>query len=222
METVIDLSHKLGNNVPVYPGDSAMSCVPVCTIADDEYSVHQITMGSHTGTHIDAPSHFIPSAKSISDISPSHFVRPIIVANLAGRLLPRQKITWDKHLAPYSAMMHPSVVLIIRTGWSNYWGTPVYFDHPYLDAECAQKIVDAGIRIVALDTPSPDRTPREGESSDYPAHKTILGAGGIIAENLTNLDQLPERGMTISLMPLNIEDCDGAPVRAFAWRTGDL
>jgi kynurenine formamidase len=120
-----------------------------------------------------------------------------------------------------------------------------YFDHPWLAKDVAERLLALGVRVVGTDTMSPDQSPSlpimissstvgggggetvtEGEEpiSDYGFHLSFLGAGGLIVENLTNLDTLlatqdaaePDTEVIVSLLPLKITGCDGAPVRAVA------
>ncbi|KAF8058778.1 putative cyclase [Lyophyllum atratum] len=217
--TIIDLSHKLDSNVQIYPGDPPFTCTPCTTVAKDGYSVHSLTLGSHTGTHIDAPSHFFANGKTIDQIPLPTLIGPLVLVDLTARnLRDRQMITWAD-IEPSAELMHPGVILVLHTGWSAYWGTPKYYDHPFLARDVATKIIERGVRILGVDTLNPDETEYQGVGGGegFGVHEVILGAGGIIAENLTNLAALDGHDQ-IALIPLNLEGSDGSPVRAFAWK----
>ncbi|KAH9976093.1 hypothetical protein BGW80DRAFT_900385 [Lactifluus volemus] len=114
-----------------------------------------------------------------------------------------------------------------------------YFDHPWITKDVAQRLVALGVRLIGTDTMSPDRSPadvtatadnnnlseEEEEEEDFGVHRVILGTGGLIVENLTNLDALldaqdavgPGEEVVVSLLPLKISGCDASPVRAVAW-----
>jgi kynurenine formamidase len=114
--------------------------------------------------------------------------------------------------------MHNGVIVLLHTGWSKHWGTSKYHDHPFISREAAEKIIATGVRVLGVDTLSPDETfveRTDGEPS-FAVHKVILGSGGVIAENLTNLDMILGKDAIVSLIPLNIRGCDGSPVRGFA------
>ncbi|KAG6856389.1 hypothetical protein H0H87_005007 [Tephrocybe sp. NHM501043] len=217
--TIVDLSHKLNSNVQIYPGDPQFSCRPYATIVKDGYSVHSVSLGSHTGTHIDAPSHFFADGTTIDQIPLSSLFAPLVIVDLRkNHLQDRQAITWAC-LKPYAELMSPGVVLVLHTGWYAHWGSPKYFEHPFITRDTAEKIVERGVRIVGVDTLSPDETEYQGVGGlqGFGAHEVFLGVGGMIVENLTGLDNL--QGQThIGLVPLNLEGCDGSPVRAFAWK----
>lgn len=198
----------------VYPGDPVFCCRSAANIPEHGYNVRSLSLGSHTGTHVDAPFHFFADGKTIDHFPLSTFVGPALVVDVSSKKS-REKIVWDD-LAPYQTAMGEGVILLVCTGWSDYWGRPEYFEHPYLARDAAQKIVATGVRIVGIDALSPDETHLDDSEGDWGAHETILGAGGIIAENLRNLGSILGKTATVSLAPLHISGSDGAPTRAFA------
>ena len=118
--------------------------------------------------------------------------------------------------------------LVLYTGWSKKWASAEYFAHPYLTRDAAEGIVARGVKILGVDTLSPDETP-EGEVSkgDFGVHETVLGKGRLIVENLANVDALLGEGRdasdewAVSFVPLYLGGAeDGSPVRAFACRRG--
>jgi kynurenine formamidase len=212
-----DLSHDLVSGDP-YPGDPEASVEPVATMAADGYRVAEIACSTHSGTHVDAPSHLLDSGQSLGDfdVDEFHFDARVVDCTDVG---PREPI-------PASRVPEPSErreraerpdLLVFRTGWSDHWGTEHYFDHPYLAADTAARCVEYGY-TVGVDAPSVDATPTEDAAdsgpSGYPAHDALLGAETVILENLTRLAGLPER-FTVHAYPLPV-DADGAPVRAVA------
>lgn len=209
---VVDLSHPLdARHISIYPGDPEFKCCPHTTIDRDGYSVQSISMGSHTGTHIDAPAHFIVGGKTIDQIPLSSLTGPALVIDLIHKG-EREIITWDD-LVGYSERMKPGVILLLRTGWSRYWATPKYVNHPFLTRDAAKQIVTRGVSVLGIDTFSPDET--EG-SGDFGVHEVFSAAGNVIVENLTNLELIgPD--FIVSLAPLNLQGGDGAPARACAF-----
>ena len=220
---IIDLSYPLGSSLQIYPGDPPFVCRPMRTVATDGYSVCSLSLGSHTGTHLDAPAHFISGGATISDLPLDRLVGPALVLRFPA-LQAREQITWERHIAHYSELLaehsgRSSGIVLLHTGWARHWGTPAYFDSPFLAGEAAKRLVELGVRVVGIDTMSPDEVPAPGGPEEtaggYAVHETLLGAGVVIVENLRNLDKV-ESGMIVSLVPLHLEGCDGAPVRAYA------
>ncbi|KAJ6590120.1 putative cyclase [Mycena vulgaris] len=213
---IVDLSHSLKPDMQIYPGDPVFSCSSVTSIKEDGYAVRALSMGSHTGTHVDAPSHFFADGKTIEQIPLSTFIGPALVVDLTHKSA-RETITWQD-LAPHAQQMAEDVILLLHTGWSKYWGTKTYLDHPFLERTAAEEIIATGVRVVGVDTLSPDETRLDGTGS-FGAHEVILGAGGVIAENLTNLNAVDGPNYVVHLTPLKIDGSDGSPVRAFASRS---
>lgn len=222
----VDLTHTLDDRVPVYPGDPTFKLEAMDI---DGINVHALSCSSHAGTHIDAPSHFFPHLETIDSLSLDTFVRPALVVDLSHKKA-RESITWADDLAPFESKVEKGMALLIRTGWDQHWGSDTYFDHPWIEKDAAQELLKRGVKILGTDTMSPDQSPfvggdKQGDAeSGYGSHEVVLGAGCIIAENLTNLGALkdlhdsdPTKTIMVSLMPLKLSKCDGSPVRAFGW-----
>ncbi|MGM0592498.1 MAG: cyclase family protein [Halobacteriota archaeon] len=207
--TTHDLTHPLTDGMPTYPDDPSVSVTSDATIESDGYRVTRLTLGSHTGTHVDAPSHTESDGKTLGDFSLDTFrfdARRIDLRELG----PRDPI-------PVDALPEPTSddLLVLHTGWDDYWGTPRALDHPYLTREAARWCVDHGYHVatdgLSVD-PTPSDTSRDDEPEGVPAHRELLGADRLIVENLTGLAALPVR-FVLHAYPLAL-DADGAPVRA--------
>ncbi|KAI0035609.1 putative cyclase [Vararia minispora EC-137] len=221
---LIDLSHPLDDNVPVYPGDPPFACRQFCSIPDTGFSVHQLSFSSHVGTHIDAPSHRFADTPTIDAIPLSTFVRPAIVIDVSSKSA-RSRIGLPD-LRPYESRIQAEggVMVLFRTGWDRFWADKEgkYFEHPYVEKAVAERLVELGVGVLGIDTMSPDPISEDEGEDTLGVHNTILGSGKLIAENLTNLDELQAaqgRGgrLMVCLAPLKITGCDGSPVRAFGW-----
>ena len=213
---IVDLSHPLDDDTPVYPGDPVARFEPATTISEHGYNVLHVRMGSQTGTHVDAPFHFLEDGARIDDLPLDLFLAPAVVADLRGHG-PHTAITWAD-LSPVAHRLGPGRMLVLHTGWDAHWGTDAYFDHPFLDGDAAERVVAAGVRTVGLDALSLDETVPDGEpAGGFAAHLAVLGAGGVIVENLTNLSAIASEEPVVSVLPLRIAGADGAPVRAVAF-----
>ncbi|MEU8797006.1 cyclase family protein [Spirillospora sp. NPDC048819] len=214
---LLDLSVPIVTGMPVYPGDPEVEAVPALTVAEAGVNVLRLHMGSQSGTHVDAPFHIDDALPRLDELPLTRFTGPAVVMDARG-LPPRTSIGPD--LLP--AGLGPGVVLLVGTGWSRHWGTGDYPAHPFLAPETAEAVVAAGVRTVAIDALSVDRTPPPGSKEfSLDAHRVLCGAGAVIAENLTGLDRVIEAqragcAIDVSLFPIALSGADGAPARAVA------
>lgn len=205
-----DLSHPLVTGMPVYPDDPEVSIWSATTIAAEGYHVAHVSMGSQSGTHIDAPFHFLEDGLTIDQLSLDVFVGEAAIADVRG-MSPNAAIEAEAIPEPSGSQR----LLLIHTGWSEHWGETAYFSHPFLSAAAAQRIVDFQYTAIGIDALSIDQT--QGSTGNFDAHDIILGANIPAAENLRGLDGIVWTRPWVSLLPLRIDHGDGAPIRAVAF-----
>jgi kynurenine formamidase len=208
LSRIIDLSHTLHSGIIVYPGTQAPEIEEVCAIANEGFSERILKMYSHTGTHLDAPSHIISGGKSLSDLNPQSFCGKAIkfLLNKPNNLSIEYIEAKCKNVGRFD-------FVLFETGWDKYWNTPGYFnDFPLPQAEVIKYLCCLGIKGIGIDAISVDPV----GSIDLPNHHQILSKGMIIIENLTQLNQLPEAVFDFYCFPLKIKNGDGSPVRAVA------
>ena len=175
----------------------------------------KLLLGTHTGTHVDAPRHFIAGGATVDELPLDIFVGPARVLDFS-YAKPLQEI----QLAEFQRELgdaRPERVLL-RFDWSVHWGTNAYYaDQPFISEEAARWLVERGVRLVGMDTPQAD-SPKNGRGSgrDSPVHKIFLGANVIKLEYLTNLKELRSRDVELIALPLRILGGDGSPVRCVA------
>ena len=205
-----DLSHSMENGMTFFPGDPEPRFLPTDIAAP--WRVTHLSICTHTGTHIDAPAHFIPHGKTIDQYPPERFFVPGIVVPVLG--YSGDELIGGDVFADYLSMVPANGAVLIRTGWDRYWGSEHYICHPYLSPEAAQLLIDNGASIVGIDTLSVDSA---GQETDR-AHAILLGNDALIVENLTRLDQLSAGKLyRFSFLPLALTGLDGSPIRAVAW-----
>jgi kynurenine formamidase len=193
-----------------YPGDPPVSVEAHATEADDGYRVSSISLGTHTGTHVDAPSHTEPDGRTLGSFPVETFRFDAVRVDCRG-LDPRGTIRVSDFPDHVDGDM-----LVVHTGWDDHWGTDAAYDHPSLSPEAAEWCADRGYHV-GIDAMSVDPTPRPDDDSaggGVPAHHALLGSDCLVVENLTNLEGLPGR-FELDAFPLAL-DGDGAPVRAIA------
>ena len=203
---VLDLSHNLESNMPVFPGTEGPVLNNICTMEKHGFREKLITMYSHTGTHMDAPSHMLYDGKNLDDFDISHFLGPCLVIDCSSL---SRDITLE-HIKKYD--LKNIDFLLLRTGWDKYWGQEQYFsDFPALTLEAAEYLARQSLKGIGVDCISVDLM----ENSDFQVHKTLLKEDMIMIENLKALDQI-EDNMILQAMPLKIKQADGSPIRAIA------
>lgn len=212
--TFIDLSHPLSSRTPLFPGTPCVELEPIERTEDPpalgrrSLNVTRLSMVVHTGTHMDAPFHFFPSGLTIDQMPLEQCLGPAVLVNLTG-LTAGSEI--DLTTVPgLKDKLSRTRKLVLNTGWAQHWGNPTYFtDHPCISAESAAFLVDCGIHLIGIDTPSVDRPP-------FPAHLAFLSNGIAIVENLTNLDAIKADDFQLAVLPLKLTGRDASPVRAIA------
>lgn len=211
--TYHDLSHAIESGMTTFPGDPAVDVSPAATIDDDGFSVHELVCGTHSGTHIDAPSHTEPDGATLGEKAIGEYVFEARLVDVTP-CEPREAIGIDQ----LPTIPEAVDLLVVETGWDEHWNTETYVDHPYLTPAAARRLRAAECGV-ALDALNPDPTPTAAADEDEPdgfaVHHTLLGAALPIIENLTGLDGLPER-FRLYAFPLSIAAGDGAPLRAVA------
>ena len=196
----IDLTHDFKQNMPVYPGDPIPEISQVAFIDKDGYNDFQIKTGMHVGTHMDAPLHMLQNGKRLSDYSPDHFFGKghlIKASNINVELLENKNISRGD-------------IVFLMTGFYKKFGTDEYYEnYPEINEVFAKKIIELGVKIIGMDTPSPDRAP-------FAIHKLLLENDILIIENLTNLELLLEHvQFDVVALPAKFET-EAAPVRVIA------
>jgi arylformamidase len=176
----------------------------------------RLVLGTHTGTHLDAPLHFIPGGAPVEAIALTSLVGPANVANLSDFKALEEVSSAALERALGGAPRHPR--LLLRFDWSRRFGDLSFYSRsPYLSEDACRWLLDAGVNVLGMDTPSPD-DPRHAQdnATDSPNHHLLLGAGVVLIEYLTNLDRLSTEVFLVAL-PLPVEGADGAPMRVIAF-----
>ncbi|HET6301213.1 cyclase family protein [Microbacterium sp.] len=206
-----DLSHPIRDGMTVYPGDPSVAVRPALSLETDGVEVARIDMGSHTGTHVDAPAHTVAGGRTMASVSLDELVGEAVVLRVPGAspgsAYGLEELTLDGGAVPDEL---PRIV-IIDTGWAQWFGSERALRHPFMSAAAAKELWARGMRVLAVDTLSPDET----GGSAFPVHDVVLGGDGLIVENVCGLEGLPGR-VEVGFFPLRLEG-DGAPVRGVAF-----
>lgn len=192
-------------NLPIGPPDAAVR-------------ITHIGMATHVGTHIDAPLHFIGGGRSIDQYPLEAFAGPGTVLDVCREgvvALEREE------LAAVGGDVREGDIVLLHFGYAERFGSPDYYDHPYLSDDAAAWMVERGVRMVGVDTVTPDM-PGAHRPADYhfPVHMRLLARDILIMENVgPGVAQLAGKRLEILAVPLPIRGADGSPVMAMARET---
>jgi kynurenine formamidase len=216
MRTLIDLSHPIHEGMPTFPvpHHPVVEITQLARHGIENRETRKLVMGTHTGTHIDAPRHYIPGGKTIDEIPLETLVGPATVCDV------RSKVDAPILISDIQPQLQgkPIERVLLHTDWVKQYGQWSYFSgHPYLAVETAQWLIERGCKLLGMDSPQADN-PRHTRhhDPDSPIHYLLLGAGLVMVENMRQLDQLLGREFELVVSPLKIVGGDGSPVRALA------
>ena len=220
----IELSRILATGMPRISYFPEPRFTRLLSLPGDPLNLTEMQMAVHVGTHIDAPCHFVLDGPSIDDVPFDRFHGRGVVWT-PDRIEPDGLIEVSQ-LAACTPKLEPDDILLIDTGWAADFATGLYDRHPSLSVDAAQWLVDQHVKLVGMDTPTPDLpVDRRPDGFDWPVHHVLLSHGVLIVEHLTGLTELAGQRIEAFLLPLRIEGSDGSPVRAIARRldhTGDV
>ncbi|OLE70774.1 hypothetical protein AUF78_05120 [archaeon 13_1_20CM_2_51_12] len=199
--------------MPVYPGDPSPSFESYSTLQKDGVSLTKITMGSHTGTHVDAPRHFIRDGIGIDRIPLNKLIGEAYVADLSKKPIGSGITSKDLRRELETEIASDDIVAIY-TGCSEHWGDKsINRDYTYLTEDAADYLVSKKVRAVGIDFLSVEKF----KATEHLVHKTLLGNGIFIVESLSNaLNQFVGQRILMICMPIKLRDGDGAPSRVVA------
>lgn len=185
------------------------------TVESDGVNVQWYGATTHVGTHVDAPRHFVPGGETIDDLALDRFAGDGVVLD-ATREDPEPLDAGALRAA--DGEVRDGDVVLVRTGWTERYGEAGFERYPWLDASAADWLLDRAVRLLGVDTRSPDRprAMRPADWDDYPVHRRLLPAGVPIAENLRLPASLAGERCEVFGFPVRFRGGDGAPARFVA------
>lgn len=212
--TLIDLSHRIEHGMITYKGLPGPHICDFWTrrksaqFYDDgaTFQIGRIDMVANTGTYLDAPFHRFEDGADLAALKLEQLASlPGILIRAAGETAIGVERFEGRELTGKAVLVH--------TGWDRHWRTLSYqSDHPYLTEAAARFLVQRGAALVGIDSHNIDDT----SGRMRPVHTTLLGAGVLICEHMTNLGALPDQGFAFTAVPPKIAGMGTFPVRAFA------
>ena len=205
---IYDVSVPLQAGMPTYAGEPGPRLEYLKQIArGDSANVTALSLGSHTGTHVDAPHHFLDGRSTVEAMPVNALIGPAQVAELSEQ----RHITADDLEA--AALPPETSRLLIKTRNSRFWDDDEFHtDFVGLTGEAARWLVERRFVLVGIDYLSIEQF----RSPTHEVHKTLLEANVIILEGL-DLRHVPAGLYTVVCAPLKVVGGDGAPARVFLW-----
>lgn len=222
----VDLSHPISSKIPLWPGDPKIVFTQVADYISDGYFLRRLTMGEHSGTHLNAEKSFDEKGRDIASSNRSHWLVPAVCIDNreAVKIEPNYQLTvgdilrWEQHNRPISA----GEMLLVLTGWSIYWAAPEqYFSideeglaqFPSVSQQAVEFLIQQrdiggiGIDTHGLDSP---------HDNHFGINQALLAHQKLAIENLTNLEQLPASDMLLAIGLLKLEGGSGSPISVTA------
>jgi kynurenine formamidase len=224
--TVYDLTHTFSPEIPVFPAFKPVQIRQRFTIAKDGFFANEITFDEHTGTHLDAPIHFVADRPSADRLAPDRFFAPLAVVSIEARaakdpdavVMVDDVLAWERR----HGRLPSGAFVAMHSGWDARIGDANRFLNkdaqgtmhaPGFSEEAARflaqerDIVGAGVDTLSLDVASAQK---------FVAHLALLGAGKYAVELMANLATVPPSGATLIVGGPKHQGASGGPVRVFA------
>jgi len=209
---IIDLTHTISEDMPVYPGTESPKLKVANIYEKDGFKENLLTMSSHTGTHMDSPAHLFPERTTLDAFSIEQFVGKALVIDCSD-LKEGERITM-KCIDEVKETADMAQFILFHTGWDKWWGTNSYFgEYPYITEGVCEYLISSKKKGIGLDTIGIDPISDE----NLTIHKKLFyKTDMIIMENLTNLQKVGSKLFTLCALPVKFDNSDGAPIRAVA------
>lgn len=209
----VDLTLEISSKLPSFPGSPRPQFISWANKKSDGYNLEVIFLSSHSGTHLDAPYHFIEKGPKIDDIPLNRLITSAFLCSI--KKGPDKPITRDDIIdfEAKNGKIYPNSALVFRTDWSKNLARKDYFTrNPGLSASAAKYLLEKKVGLIGIDSPSIDL----GKDPKFPAHHVLLKGGILILENLCNLDKIKRTTFRLIVLPLKLKGATGSPVRAVA------
>ena len=209
----IDLTLTISQSIPTFPGTPKSQFILWSTLKKDGYNLELLFLSSHTGTHLDAPYHFVKNGVKIHQIPLDRLLGiGILIKIKKGKnqeITKNDLISFERkngNIPKYSSV-------IFHTGWQKNLHDDSYFiNNPGLSESAAKYLISKKINLIGIDSPSIDL----GTNQTFSIHKILAKNNVLIVENLSNLNKISSQQFEFIILPLKLQDATGSPVRAIA------
>ena len=211
---VIDLTLTVSEKIPTFPGSPKPHFIEWETIPKDGYNLELLFLSTHTGTHIDAPFHFVKNGKKIHEIAPERLVNEAVLIRIGKNSNRSISKTDIQNFEQKNGKIENGSTVIFYTGWQKNLNKEFYFtENPGLSVSAAKYLVSKKINMVGIDSPSIDL----GTDSKFSVHHILAKNNILIVENLANLGKIKSNNFHLITSPLKLKNATGSPIRAFGF-----
>ena len=211
---VIDLTLTVSEKIPTFPGSPKPHFIEWETIPKDGYNLELLFLSTHTGTHIDAPFHFVKNGKKIHEIAPERLVNEAVLIRIGKNSNRSISKTDIQNFEQKNGRIENGSTVIFYTGWQKNLNKEFYFtENPGLSVSAAKYLVSKKINMVGIDSPSIDL----GTDSKFSVHHVLAKNNILIVENLANLNKIKSNNFHLITSPLKLKNATGSPIRAFGF-----
>ena len=211
---VIDLTLTVSEKIPTFPGSPKPHFIEWETIPKDGYNLELLFLSTHTGTHIDAPFHFVKNGKKIHEINPERLVNEAVLIRVGKNSNRSISKTDIQNFEQKNGKIENGSTVIFYTGWQKNLNKEFYFtENPGLSVSAAKYLVSKKINMVGIDSPSIDL----GTDSKFSVHHVLAKNNILIVENLANLNKIKSNNFHLITSPLKLKNATGSPIRAFGF-----
>ena len=211
---VIDLTLTVSEKIPTFPGSPKPHFIQWETIPKDGYNLELLFLSTHTGTHIDAPFHFVKNGKKIHEIAPERLVNEAVLIRIGKNSNRSISKTDIQNFEQKNGKIENGSTVIFHTGWQKNLNKEFYFtENPGLSVSAAKYLVSKKINMVGIDSPSIDL----GTDSKFSVHHVLAKNNILIVENLANLNKIKSNNFHLITSPLKLKNATGSPIRAFGF-----
>ena len=209
---IIDLTQTIRHDMQTFEAHPKPITIPWTKMDIHGYESELIFMSSHTGTHMDAPYHFVPKGKKIDEIPVDTFVADALLLKIKKKakeyITKSDIVSFEKKVT-----IGKGNAAVFSTGWEEHASRADYLsNNPGLSGDAAEYLVSKRVSIVGIDSANIDHP----SDSNFTVHKRLLPKGVLIVENLCNLKELTQTRFKLIVLPLKIMGATGSPVRAIA------
>jgi kynurenine formamidase len=211
---VIDLTLTISEKIPTFPGSPKPHFIEWETIPKNGYNLELLFLSTHTGTHIDAPFHFVRNGKKIHEIAPERLVNEAVLIRIGKNSNRSISKTDIQNFEQKNGKIESGSTVIFHTGWQKNLNKKFYFtENPGLSVSAAKYLVSKKINMVGIDSPSIDL----GTDSKFSVHHVLAKNNILIVENLANLNKIKSNNFHLITSPLKLKNATGSPIRAFGF-----